>query len=222
MNDHSPAWLETLRRDLTEITQAAAEEYWPTLDGTPFFNYRLEHVRQVERDALALLDEVGGDGDVVLASVWIHDRGQPMFVGDNHWNIAVDWADAHLAETGFPADKVDAVCRAVAMHSKSATPVGGIPEDLHEARLLWDADKVAHVGPVELITRILNCVAADSLPADGSAPQVAAAVAKALAPLAAWSFSPDGFYFDVSRRWAAERHGAQTAFAETLCRQISR
>jgi HD superfamily phosphodiesterase len=80
------SWLEILRKQLEDITFKAAEEFWPppTMGGKPFYNYRLEHVRQVERDVLRILDTVEADSDIVLASVWLHDRFQPQFRGEEH------------------------------------------------------------------------------------------------------------------------------------------
>jgi hypothetical protein len=219
----SPAWLDALRRDLIDITEPAAAELWPCAEsGAPFYNYRLEHVRQVERDALALLNEVGGDRDVALAAVWIHDRCQPTFWGEEHAGLAAEWAGERLAETGFPAEKVAAVCEAVRLHRTKITPVGAIPGELHEARILWDADKLAHLGAVEVLTRILNTVASDWPGFGEPARRAAAAAAEALEPLSDRPFVPERFYFDVSRRWAAERHEVQKAFARALRDQISR
>jgi HD superfamily phosphodiesterase len=74
----TPEWLFHIRKDLEKITGPVAAEIWPTPKGRPYFNYRLEHVRQVERDARWLLQQVGGDEEVVLAAVWLHDRFQPQ------------------------------------------------------------------------------------------------------------------------------------------------
>jgi len=151
MNLTDSSWLEHLRHDLAAITSEAAKEYWPNPESErpAFYNYRLEHVRQVEREALILLDSVGGDSDVVLASVWLHDRWQPVFRGpEQHGKRAAEWAAQHLAETGFPAEKVESVCFAVANHSN---PPRMLPPEAHDARLLWDADKLFHLGAVELL-----------------------------------------------------------------------
>lgn len=139
MNKNESDWLELLRADLASITAEAARHLWPNPDKDcpPFFNYRLEHVRQVEREALALLNLVGGDWEVVLASVWLHDRFQPAFVGSDYGEQAATWAAEHLAGLGFPGES----------------------------------------------------------PADY-------------------------FYFEPSRRWAAERFEVQRAFHASLCQQV--
>jgi HD superfamily phosphodiesterase len=139
-----PSWLQALRRDMLAITTPAARELWPGPGGEPWFNYRWEHVLQVERDAVRLLQAVGGDRDVVLAAVWIHDRFQPAFAGEDHGARAADWAGTHLAGLGLCADRVDRVCACVRNHSG---PPHSLPETPAEARLLWDADKPTLAPP---------------------------------------------------------------------------
>ena len=64
MNKNRAHWLKTLRADMASVKAEAARQLWPSPEeGCPaFFNYRLEHVRQAEREALALLALVGGIG----------------------------------------------------------------------------------------------------------------------------------------------------------------
>jgi len=227
MRRNEPPWLQRLREQLADLTAPAAGELWPSPGaGMPaFFNYRMEHVRQVERDARALLDAVGGDADVVLAAVWTHDRCEPAFGVEAHGRMAAEWAGEHLADTGFPPAKVRAVCFAVAHHSDAP---GAIPPEAHEARVLWDADKLAHSGPHEVLTLLMNNIAADRLRelADDSAfPDQAFTLegffrAK-LAHLLGKELRSDRFYFGPSRRWAGERFQALSAFVACLHRQVA-
>lgn len=146
-----PAWLVHLREDMESITTRAALDIWqgPTPDNPPYYNYRLEHVRQVERDALRLLAAEGGDAEIVLAGVWLHDRYQPQYHGGlEHGPNAAVWAAEHLAELGFPEEKIPAVVYAVEHHSK---PAGFFLPEQHEACLLWDADKLSKVGAISIM-----------------------------------------------------------------------
>jgi HD superfamily phosphodiesterase len=68
-------------------------------------NYRLEHIRQVERHALRLFAQPGGDPEIWLAPVWIHDRCQPQFSSQDHAAQAAGWASENLASYGFPDEK---------------------------------------------------------------------------------------------------------------------
>ena len=234
MSKKESDWLKTLRDDLACITGEAAKQFWPSpeKDCPAFFNYRLEHVKQAERDAMRLLSAVGGDRDIVLASVWIHDRFQPVFIGEEHGKQAAKWAAEHLTEIGFPAEKVESVCFAVANHSN---PPGTIPPEAHEARVLWDADKLTRLGAVRLLfTFFIWYVASDRLRAlcsDSVFPEHTLTT-ESMASMSLqrywmslqrhWKgeFPPSLFYFKPSRRWAAERWELQEAFYESLRRQV--
>jgi hypothetical protein len=222
-------WLEDLRHDLVCITGEAAKAFWPSPEngGPAFFNYRLEHIKQVERDAERLLSVVGGDRDIVLASVWLHDRFQPVFQGPpEHGVVAAEWAADHLADGGFPAKKVAAVCSAIANHSSAP---GTIPPHAHEARLLWDADKLSKLGVVNLLCTFFNSyLALDRLRAlcsDPGFPEHTLTIEHlADAPLPRhWTHTSPGdlFYFAPSRRWAAERWELEQRFCRSLSRQVS-
>jgi len=228
MSPTEEVWLEALRDDLAGITERAAEQFWPSpeRDCPPYFNYRLEHVRQVEREAVRLLSVVGGDRDIVLASVWVHDRFQPVFRGpEEHGKRAAEWAREHLATMGFPAEKVEPVCFAVANHSN---PPGTISPEAHEARVLWDADKLTKVGAVNLLFTFLNSyMASDRLQAVCSDPGFPGrtltmeSIARNHSRRHPRQASPGGhFYFEPSRRWAAERWGVEESFYELLSREV--
>jgi HD superfamily phosphodiesterase len=212
MGKTAPEWLSSLRRDMELISQQAAREHWPGVDDTPYYNYRLEHVRQVERDALRLLDEVGGDRDVVLASVWIHDRFQPQFSGPDHAALGAQWARQHLGSTGFPQQKVEQVSFAVASHSNQPHT---IPPAAKEARLLWDADVLGKMGAASVV--VFLC----SMPAYPHNQVTHLALAeRGLRRLDEARSAIDLFYFPPSRVWAQERLRAKRYFYEALAREV--
>lgn len=141
-------WLETLKKEMLEITRTAALEYYPAINGyeEPHYNLRYEHVKQVEREALKLLEVYSdADKDIVLATVWTHDRFKPQFIGHDHGNRAADWVAENLESKGFPKEKVKAVEYAVRNHVGYDKNLLNI--ETLEAQLLWDADKLAHCGP---------------------------------------------------------------------------
>ena len=218
------AWLLSLRRELVELTREAAATMWPVPQGClrPYFNYRVEHVKQVERNALRLLRDVGADAEVVLAAVWIHDRFQPLFRGELHGARAAEWATSGLVRHGFPAGKVAAVCSAVARHSE---PAGTLANASVEARLLWDADKLSHRGAVGALALVLNNLAADHSarreregrdPSEG----VLAAVARRLMELLGSEGEPIRFYFPVSEELAAAERRTERALLEGLLKEL--
>lgn len=146
-------WLEILKNDMLEITKTEAMEYWPPFQScqAPYFNFRLEHVKHVECDARKLISLYGGDEDIVLASVWTHDRTKPQFDGPQHAKKASEWVLENLQSTGFPKEKIEDVAYAVRVHS--GWTANGI-EKL-EAKILWDADKLAHFGPAYFLDLLI-------------------------------------------------------------------
>jgi len=139
-------WLKQLQNEMEEITQTAAYAFFPPIGSytKPYYNLRLEHTKQVEKEALKLLaTHSSADSDIVLASVWIHDRCKPQFDGASHGNKAADWTLHNLENKGFPKHKVNAVEYAVRNHT------GFTKKQLStlESQILWDADKLAHYGP---------------------------------------------------------------------------
>ena len=139
-------WLQQLKSDTLNITKAAAYDCFPPIGSQtePYYNYRYEHIKQVEIESLKLLEVYkNADKDIVLASVWIHDRYKPQFDGADHGNKAADWVLENLESTGFPKEKVKAVAYAVRSHAGWEK----VPLDTLEAQMVWDADKIAHQGP---------------------------------------------------------------------------
>lgn len=208
-------WLTRLRDDLIAITTTAAREHWagPTPDAVPYFNYRLEHVRQVERDAIRLLEVVGGDEEVVLAAVWLHDRFKPQYGGDHHAARAAEWVSEHLATYDFPTEKIARVHYAVLNHSSEP---GILPANEHDARVVWDADKLSKLGTSNLIAFLLGA------PAFSHKPNTYISVAQRLAASLRYDeeLMPQ-FYFEPSRAWSAERARAKRAYCSALLREIS-
>lgn len=210
----TPDWLKVIRKDMEKITSQVAAEIWPTPEGKHYFNYRLEHVRQVERDARWLLNQVGGDEDVVLAAVWLHDRFQPQLARpDRHALLAANWVRANLKETGFPAEKVNLVAYAVAMHSSEPQ---SLPEADHEARVLWDADKLTKLGPLSFTNMVAVMPAyPEHIMSYGEIVRMAKDELKRRKQLV------DLFYFPTSRNRAAQRFAAQEVFVKQMMRDIA-
>ena len=209
-----PNWLTQLRTDLLSVSERAARKHWPGLspDGKPYYNYRFEHVQQVERDAQRPMTVVGGDEEIILASVWIHDRFQPQYEEDHHAARAAEWVREHLASLGFPVNKVAAVEYVVANHSNAPNT---IPEKELEARLMWDADKLSKVGALAIVTFLCGTPAFPQTRVSyewaGRRLNREFAVTEGLARQ---------FYFEQSREWGRARVAAQKAFCDALEREV--
>ena len=83
MGRRAPDWLYSSRKDMELITEDAAREHWPGpgVDDAPYYNYRLEHVRQIESDALLLEESPGGTNYVSgarSAREAVDDRAEPQ------------------------------------------------------------------------------------------------------------------------------------------------
>ena len=211
-----PTWLTRLRLEMVEITTAAARKLWPgpDPDALPYFNYRLQHVHQVERHALRLLDTHGGHTDIVLAGVWIHDRFKPQFDGPNHGELADRWLRDRITGYGFPAHKVETLSFAVANHVGYFAPHDRIPPEAVEARILWDADKLDKFG-LHVIT--YNLMAWASRP---NQPLTHAAAAQPVRPLPTDQRLRDYFFFDDSYEFALPCLQAQRRYYADLAREL--
>ncbi len=218
-------WLLELKGYIIRSTTEAARDFWPSPNevGSPYFNFRLEHIRQVERDALHIMNSERGDEEIVMASVWIHDRFQPQFEGAQHADKAARWTREHLSQLGFPSHKVESVALAVKHHTRRSMD---IPQELREAQMLWDADRLARLGPMNLISYMMTHLAEDFLKdlSGNSQFKSGSLSIKDFTPILLEKrsalFRADWFYFDESRTIARKRIAATRAFLDVLETQI--
>jgi hypothetical protein len=209
-----PGWLNSLQNDLALITNQEAQKYWssPAYHGAPYFNYRLEHVQQVERDALRLLAAASADEDILLAGVWLHDRFRPQYEGDQHAARAAAWTREHLAALGFPAEKTEAVAYAIEHHVDLP---GAIPENAVEARLLWDADKLTKIGPLNIVSYLCSHPA---FPEQKITYSNLALIG--LEKLERARRLAESLYFELAREIARQRYAQQKNFYESLANEV--
>jgi uncharacterized protein len=209
-----PGWLTSLQNDMALITNQDAQKHWgnPALRGAPYYNSRLEHIQQVERDALRLADDVSADQDILLAAVWIHDRFPPLYEGDEHPAKAANWARENLTALGFPTEKVETVAHAIERHTD---PPGAIPESDVEARLLWDADKLAKMGSLNIVSYLCGHPA---FPDQRITYSSLALIG--LEKLERARRISDSLYFEHARQIAHNRYIHQKTFYESLAQDV--
>ncbi len=166
MAEQPQSWLPALKEGMTAASRSEAVKIWPgSAEGMPpYFDYRIEHVLQVERLALWLMGFEGGDLDVVLASVWVHDRFKPQVEGRDHAAAAAEWFRANGSAMGFPAGKILRVCHAVENHAGFVPPLDLVGPDKVEARILFDADKLDKFGLHAVIYGVLAHAAYPAVP----------------------------------------------------------
>jgi uncharacterized protein len=103
------------------------------------------HIRRVWANARAISATEGGDAEILIAAVLLHDcvqveKNSPLR-GQASRMAAVRAAEI-LADAGWDAARIDRVAQAIASHSFSA---GIAPESL-EGRILQDADRLDAIG----------------------------------------------------------------------------
>lgn len=103
--------------------------------------HAFDHVLRVLALAERLALEEGADLEIVRAATLLHDiaRHEP-----DHHLVGAERARALLAGRGYPAQRVEAVCQAIASHRFRTGPPPATPE----ACCLFDADKLDAIGAI--------------------------------------------------------------------------
>jgi uncharacterized protein len=124
----------------------------------PPFAYRWEHVQQVVRCGRWLLSQVEADADIVIAACWLHDVAK---CHPHHGQRGAEFARHFLPTTDFPTEKIETVAKAIELHEGFWRPALGwqkgepfrpaLPLQPTSVALLWDADKLAKIGPTAFL-----------------------------------------------------------------------
>ncbi|MCB9496283.1 MAG: HD domain-containing protein [Fibrobacteria bacterium] len=107
------------------------------------------HVERVVSWALKLAAVEHADAPTVWAAAWLHDlvhipKNSPRRAESSR--LSAEEAGRRLAEAGWSASPVEAVCHAIAAHSFSA----GILPRTREAEVVQDADRLEALGAIGL------------------------------------------------------------------------
>ena len=101
-----------------------------------------EHVYRVLAYCLQIAEtEENVDYDMLLTAALLHDVGREGKRGAHHL-VGAEMAREFLATIDFPAQKIDAVCHAIATHSSHCYG----EQTTLEAKILYDADKLDSLG----------------------------------------------------------------------------
>ena len=105
----------------------------------------LAHLQRVWHNVRTLHEEEGGDLEVLLAAVLLHDcvaveKNSPL--RSQASRLAAEKASSVLAELNWPSDKIASIAHAIEAHSFSAniTPL------TLEAKIVQDADRLDSLG----------------------------------------------------------------------------
>ena len=112
------------------------------------------HVKRVVENAKLLLNRHPADAEVVLPAAWLHDC---VVLAKDHPNrkkasqMAAVKATDFLRETGYPAEKLDAVTHAIIAHSYTAD----VKPQTIEAKIVQDADRLDALGAIGIARCII-------------------------------------------------------------------
>ncbi|MCU0091646.1 HD domain-containing protein [Pseudomonas koreensis] len=127
------------------LAELAAELLPHALEPSEDGAHDLSHLQRVWHNARTLQAEEGGDLEVLLAAVLLHDcvaveKNSPL--RSQASRLAAEKASKVLANLNWPEARIDAVTHAIEAHSFSAniTPL------TLEARLMQDADRLDSLG----------------------------------------------------------------------------
>lgn len=110
-------------------------------------SHDVAHILRVFRNAMRIHASEGGDGEILVSAVLLHDcvaveKNSPL--RDQASRLAAKKASGVLAGLSWEEARISAVAHAIAAHSFSAN-IG--PETL-EAKILQDADRLDAIGMV--------------------------------------------------------------------------
>jgi uncharacterized protein len=77
------------------------------------------HFIPVAEYAEKLVDELGGDKEVILIAAWLHDIGSIIHGRDNHHITSVKIAEQKLKEFQYSAEKIELVKKCILNHRGS-------------------------------------------------------------------------------------------------------
>lgn len=105
------------------------------------------HVQRVAVNAVKFTNIEGGDLEIVIPAVWLHDCytvSKKSELRKKASTLSAEKAEKLLLDWGYPQDNIQAIKHAIAAHSYSANIM---PETL-EAKIVQDADRIDSIGAI--------------------------------------------------------------------------
>jgi uncharacterized protein len=204
------------------ITVERARLYYTSDDSAHDFDHILRVLALAERIGQA----EGADMEIVRAAALLHDvgRAEARLAGQDHAQFAAARAREILVEQ--PAEKVEAVTKAILAHRFRSGP----PPASLEGRVLFDADKLDAIGAIGIARvfaysghagrRLCAPVADDYLARwqrGETAPDEHTAVHEFVVKL---SRLKERLFTPTGRRIATERHRVMVCFFERLADEV--
>ena len=98
------------------------------------------HLVNMAGHAEKLLDEFGGDREVVLLTVWLHDIGSIIHGRENHHITGPKIAEIKLRELKYPSEKIELVKKCILNHRSSQER----DRESTEEKIVSDADALSN------------------------------------------------------------------------------
>ena len=133
-----------------------ADKYYREYEGVEN-SHDINHILRVERVAKRIAEQEKADTEIVEAMCLLFDVARMMEDRgeiEDHAQEGAKIAKQILGEIGFPSNKIDAVCYAVAVHRRSA----GINPNTIEAKILQDADYLDAMGATDIVRVITSSI----------------------------------------------------------------
>lgn len=102
----------------------------------PFRNHFVPVVQYAER----LIDELGGDREVVLLAAWLHDIGSIIYGRKDHHITSAKVAEEKLTELAYPVEKIELVKKCILNHRGSQQS----SRETIEEKIVAEADVLAN------------------------------------------------------------------------------
>ena len=114
-------------------------------------SHKTDHVLRVWEKCKLLCEKLGGDMEVMVASVFLHDLGRHHGLA-RHGEKSAELAKPILEKHGFPEDKIPLVLEAIVQHDPE------FPREkrkLLEAKIFNDADRIDAFGVIGVYRHVL-------------------------------------------------------------------
>lgn len=102
------------------------------------------HFIPVVRYAEELVNNMGGDKEVILIAAWLHDIGSIISGRDNHHITGAKIAEEKLKEFGYPIEKIELIKKCILNHRGSV----GNARLSTEEQIIADADAMSNFDNV--------------------------------------------------------------------------
>jgi HD superfamily phosphodiesterase len=113
--------------------------------------HKTDHVLRVWGKSKMICKKLGGDLEVMVATVLLHDLGRHLGL-EIHGEKSAELAKPILEKHGFPSGKIPLVLEAIAQHDYTFPPEKRL---LLEAKILYDVDKIDAFGVMGVYRHVL-------------------------------------------------------------------